>query len=271
MKRRKLELSILKKPEIKSLWFWIFVMIIILLGFILLAYMGIVLKNNYENASALEKINDTLITSLIGIVIGLGLVIFTFICLNVTKKLSIKDFFDYYCYLHSLRNQSKLILMKDKRIVDFYTTKNNLTRTEFIDVLANIFGYQKSSLEYKNLVNEVVADFAKHLHSEVKIEALKKQAIHRAIWLQLVIPFSVNIILIILITIYNLDRDSLKALSRFLIILINMIFVISTSLFVYEIVMAKKIKDIKSYNDHHFLSFNNYKFKNLNSNWVIAY
>ncbi|AWX69291.1 hypothetical protein [[Mycoplasma] anseris] len=274
MKKRKQELNILKKAEIKSLWFWILSMCIAAGCLLLLAYVGIILKNNYANTPSLERINDVVLTTFIGIVIGLGLVIFSFIFLNVFKKLHIKDFFEYYCYLNSLKNKSKLILIKDKRIIEFYSVKKQyLTRTQFIDVLAEIFNYSKTSLEYKNLINEVVEDFAKHMFLDPNFKMQKRSGLIKAVVFEFVIPLLVNIIIIVFLIVYNwkLQQGSLKALSRFLIICINIIFTLSISLFVYELYLIKHVKNVKSFNDYYFLSFNNYSFKYLNSSWVQSY
>lgn len=213
--------------------------------------------------------NEIIINSLIGILSGLILIVISFILLNVFKKSSINDFFVYYCYLKSLNNKSKLVIVKDSRIVEFYNSDKALTKIEFINLLASIFNYTPNSLEFKNLINEVNADFAKHSFIDVDIEKIKKIATNRAISFDLVIPFMVNIILIIFVSIYNYDQQgTLRALARLFTNFISIIFTISISMFTYEMLMIKKIKNHNSFNDFFFLSFNNYQFKLLNSSLV---
>ena len=61
------------------------------------------------------------------------------------------------------------------------------------------------------------------------------------------------------------DAYTISAISRVLLIISSIIIVVNFSIFVYELVMLKRIKNIESFNNHFFFSFNMYRFKFLSS------
>ncbi|WP_412031535.1 hypothetical protein [Metamycoplasma buccale] len=266
MNRRKRELAILKKPAIRSLWFWILLLCVISAFMFALVYIATVFQNKYEDI--LQAFNDIVFASIVGIPIGLVLLIFAFVFLTAFKRISIKDFFAFYSYLNSLRNPSKLILPKDKRFEDLYSAKKPLTKEEYISFVATLLEYMPNSIDYKNLVNEIDADFAKHGFLNPNFGMQKKKAIIKAIVFNLIIPFIIVGALIGVLILYNFDHYELRAFTRINVVLINIILTLNISIFIYEMYIIRKVRNYESFNDFYFLSFNNYEFKYLNSSLI---
>ena len=146
--QKKKELQILKKSQTQSLWFWVLVLCISVVTLLFFAYLGAIFKNQYVDKYLFG--NDLILAILIGIIIGLFLLLFAFIFLNIFKRLHIRDYFQYYAYVNSLRNNSSLMLIKDKRMESIYSMKSMMSRNQFIDFVANILEYLPQSIEYKN-------------------------------------------------------------------------------------------------------------------------
>ena len=102
--QKKKELQILKKSQTQSLWFWVLVLCISVVTLLFFAYLGAIFKNQYVDKYLFG--NDLILAILIGIIIGLFLLLFAFIFLNIFKRLHIRDYFQYYAYVNSLRNNS---------------------------------------------------------------------------------------------------------------------------------------------------------------------
>ena len=265
--QKKKELQILKKSQTQSLWFWVLVLCISVVTLLFFAYLGAIFKNQYVDKYLFG--NDLILAILIGIIIGLFLLLFAFIFLNIFKRLHIRDYFQYYAYVNSLRNNSSLMLIKDKRMESIYSMKSMMSRNQFIDFVANILEYLPQSIEYKNLANEIEKDFALHGFQEVNYKSLKSNCIHRALIFNFLIPVSIVTFLIVIMVFLPLneteDAYTISAISRILLIISSIIIVVNFSIFVYEIVMLKRIKNIESFNNHFFFSFNMYRFKLLSS------
>lgn len=265
--QKKKELQILKKSQTQSLWFWVLVLCISIVTLLFFAYLGAIFKNQYVDKYLFG--NDLILAILIGIIIGLFLLLFAFIFLNIFKRLHIRDYFQYYAYVNSLRNNSSLMLIKDKRMESIYSMKSMMSRNQFIDFVANILEYLPQSIEYKNLANEIEKDFALHGFQEVNYKSLKSNCINRALLFNFLIPVSIVTFLIVIMVFLPLneteDAYTISAISRVLLIISSIIIVVNFSIFVYEIVMLKRIKNIESFNNHFFFSFNMYRFKLLSS------
>lgn len=269
--KKKRELRILKKPQIQSLWFWILVLCISFSVLIFLAYIGSIFKNQYVDKYLVG--NDLIVAILTGIIIGLVLLLFAFIFLNVFKRANIKDYFQYYAYINSLRNNSALMLIKDKRLEPIYSLKKPLTRLGFIEFIASLLEYSKDSIDYKELANEIEKDFALHTYQDVNYKKFKNECINKTILFNLLIPlfiFTMLILIVVFLPLNSVDDNAytISAISRILLIISTIILVVNLSIFSYELVTLKRIKNIESFNNHFFFSFNMYNFKLLSSSSV---
>ncbi|TPR54653.1 hypothetical protein [Metamycoplasma neophronis] len=266
MDNRKNELKKLKNYEIHSIWYWILILLVIFAAWSLIIYISVVFKNRYEDT--LQVSNDIIVSIIVGLISGLLLVLASFIFLDLFKRYTIKDFFEYYAYLNSLHDKSKFSFFKDPRVIEFYSIKKPITKSKFIDVIAGILNYSKMSIEYGNLINEVNSDFAKHGFLDPNYKKQKQVGITRTIVLNLVIPIIIIAILVAFAIKYFDLNESLREITRLLIILAATIFSLSISIFIYEIHILSKVKNIETFNNFNLLSFNIYAFRYLNSSSV---
>lgn len=241
-------------------------MVACLIATSLLIYFAVISKNIFAT-KVLSIVNDIIIAVVVGVLTGIVITVFSFIFLNIIKKAWIRDFYSFYAYIHSLKHRSKLITVKDRRFLDRYYDKvKSWTKEEYIQKLAEIFKYTENSIEYKNLINEVNEDFAKHGYLDPNIEKTKKDAYVKAFIFDLISPLLVVSALIVCAVLYNDGNpDSLYALTRLLAVAIVAIITVNVAIFTYEIVQIKKVHNIKTYNDFVMLSFNNYAYGTLSS------
>ncbi|TPI02327.1 hypothetical protein [Mycoplasma struthionis] len=263
MNNRKKELRKITTLEIHSVWFLFLVFMALAILWLVLVYIVITLNNRYHEL--LKIANDFVISILMGIGTGLIWVLFGFLFIDLFKRNSITDYFQLYSFLTSLKNKSKCNVLKDARLAEFYTAKKRMSKEKFIEAMAKILEYSASSLEYENLVNEINADFAKYSFIENNIEEEKKSAIIRTVFYNILIPFAFFAIILWLVILLINNEESLRTVSRLLLIIATSVLVISISIFTYQMYIIKKTKNHESYNDFLMLSFNNYGFKKLSS------
>ncbi|MBD3898627.1 hypothetical protein IEN87_00070 [Mycoplasma hominis] len=269
MDNRKQELKQLKKIPLQENWPRILILLISAIGLLVLIYITLVFKNKYEESLELEIFNDIFVSCLVGIFSGALLVLASFILLDVFKKNKIKNFFEYYCYLSSLKSKNKFLFFKNYDLREIINNKNQLTKQEFICFVAEKLNYTMPSIEYKNLVNEINSDFAKHSFLDPNFKKQKKATLTRLIIFEIVIPLFISIALIVLIAcLFNNDDQPIRAIYRLIIILVSAIIVLSLSILIYELFILSKVKNYQNFNNLYLLSFNNYSYKYLNSSLV---
>ncbi|PZV99893.1 hypothetical protein [Metamycoplasma auris] len=283
MNNRKMELKKLKKYELHSSWYLILILTAIFATWLLVIYIVSIFQNKYLENDDLGLTNDIVVSIITGLISGILMILFAFIFLDLVKRSFIKDYFSYYSYLNALRNKTKYTFFKDSKIPKDLYAKNakQMTKMEFISIVAGILNYSIMSPHYKNLVNEIDSDFALHSFLTPNFNKLRKIAISKIIIFDLLIPISIQSLLLSIIILinnrsimltssisHNSEDISISAITRILIILLTTIFSLMISISIYEFYILNKIKNYNSFNDFYFLSFNNYDFKKLNSSLI---
>ncbi|MBN0970648.1 hypothetical protein [Mycoplasma phocoeninasale] len=267
MNNRKNELKKLKTIEIHSIWYRALWIATITITWILLIYISAVFQNKYE--STLRIVNDVIVSCLVGFLSAILLILASFIFLDIYKRLKISDFFEYYAYLNSLRSHQKQFILKERRIKEVFDLKSAMTKSQFTALVASLLEYSEASIDYANLVNEINADFAKHSYLDPDFSSQRKTAIIRTTIFNIVIPTLINSLIIFAILIFSSEEtEDLRAVVRLFIVLMVTIYGVNISVFVYELYILKHVKNYESFNNFYMLSFNNYKFKFLNSSLV---
>ncbi|WP_045433940.1 hypothetical protein [Metamycoplasma canadense] len=274
MNNRKNEFKKIKKHELYSNWFLILLISIIFVIWFLIIYMVSIFESQYSKDSTFKIVNDIIVSIFTGLISGILSIILAFIFLDLSKRANIKDYFSYYSYLNSLRNKSKFAFFKDSKIPQNLYNKNSnqLTKTEFITLVANILNYTIASPQYKNLLNEIESDFAIHAFLRPNFAKQRKIAIIRIISIDILIPIFIMSILIFSIWFLYYKKNEktypISALVRILIIFTANIFSLSVSISIYEFYILNSVKNYNTFNDFYFLSFNNFQFKFLNSSLI---
>ncbi|WP_427902819.1 hypothetical protein [Metamycoplasma alkalescens] len=275
MNNRKNELKKLKKYELHSSWYLILLLTAIFATWLLVIYIVAIFQNKYAHNDSFRLINDIVVSVVTGLISGMLTILFAFIFLDLIKRSYIKDYFSYYSYLNSLRNKTKYTFLKDSKIPQelYKKTATQMTKTEFIFIVAKILDYSMMSPHYRNLVNEINTDFALHSFLTPNFNKQKSVAITKIIILDLLIPLAIESILLLLIIFVHQkqildDVISVSAITRILIILLTTIFSLMVSITIYEFYLLKGIRNYNSFNDFYFLSFNNFEFKHLNSSLI---
>ncbi|AXE60555.1 hypothetical protein DA803_00370 [[Mycoplasma] phocae] len=264
MNNRKNELKKLKTIEIHSIWYRALWIAAITIALVFLIYISAVFQNKYENV--LRIVNDVIVSCLVGLLSAILLILAAFIFLDLYKRRKIKDFFEYYAYLNSLRSQQKQFILKEKRIKEVFDLKSAMTKTQFIAFVASLLEYSEASIDYANLINEINADFAKHSFLDPDFNIQRKNALIRTTLFNIVIPTVINAFIILAILIFSNDpTEDLRAVVRLFIVLMVTIYGVNISVFVYELYILNRVKNYESFNNFYMLSFNNYNYKFLNS------
>lgn len=275
MNNKKQELKKIKKHELHSSWHLILLLSVITMVWFLITYMVAIFENKYSSDSGFKLFNDITISILAGLISGILTILLAFVFLDLLKRFYIKDYFHYYSYINSLRNKSKFVFFKDSKIPNerYNKTKETkqMTKSTFINLVADILGYTLVSPQYKNLINEIDSDFAMHSFITPNFNSQRKFAITRIVFLDILFPLIVSSIIIAVIVILYKKQDEnvpISAITRILIILLANIFSLSFSITIYEFYILNKVKDYNSFNDFYLLSFNNFEFKYLNSSLI---
>ncbi|MCV3753467.1 hypothetical protein OF364_01385 [Mycoplasma enhydrae] len=271
MNNRKNELKKIKRHDLHSNWYLILSLCAITVSWFFIIYVSAIFNNIYSANSLFRKTNDFIVSFIAGLISGILAILLAFIFLDLIKVSRIKDYFAYYCYLNSLKNKSKYTFFKNSKIPSELYKRNQkaMTKSYFVSLVASILEYTETSPQYKNLVNEIDSDFAIHSFLEPNFEKQKKHAITRIVILDILIPFIIDTILILLAIAVTIKKGTKpSAILRVIIVFISTIFSLCLSITIYEFYILNSVKNYSTFNDFYLLSFNNFEYKYLNSSLV---